>query len=107
VTFKERIGITLILLAALVALVLLGVIGCATGRRAPFHPPPGSPWPTTSVAGPPAPARSQSDPRPSPAIDVMPGAFCPVPGRLGYTEEGELMRCAATDSDPRPRWRRA
>lgn len=65
-----------------------------------------SPRPTPSaslapVAGPPVPLP------PSPAQDVNPGARCSTGGQLGYTPAGTLMRCSATEQDPRLRWRRA
>jgi hypothetical protein len=66
-----------------------------------------SPIPQASLAGPVAPVAPDQDSRPSPASNVRPGAYCPTLGQLGYTPAGTLMRCSATEQDPRLRWRRA
>lgn len=80
----------------------------------PPMPASAAPASTAPVAGPvapidpPAPAVPAPVPvQPSPRQGVHAGAFCSSAGQLGYTVDGTLMRCSATEQDHRLRWRRA
>jgi hypothetical protein len=73
--------------------------------------------PTTTAAAPKPPASAPTTRAPKPPATtaagppvqhgVHPGAFCSAAGALGYTNDGTLMRCTSTATDPRNGWRRA
>jgi hypothetical protein len=77
-----------------VVVVVLALAGCST----PAAPP--APEPTTP------PARLVVEETPAVQRDVHPGAFCSPPGARGVTANGIKMRCMATATDDRERWRR-
>lgn len=90
------------------ALLLSFAVVCMVGLSlvlaycTPAEPVP-APSPTVSLSPPSAAGPAVPSPLP-PAENVHLGEQCSPAGRLGYTSEGMVARCSATEKDPQLRW---